>query len=115
MVLEPQPTSRSLWTKGISVGLPAIAAQINTTDHALVIGNMELHHPGNVLALCRLLEPGTQVQFLGPGVEYALPEGREVFLYAPIVEPRQQLEAREHVRTELVYEDAHATLWRVLR
>ena len=107
-----QPT---VWTKGISAGLPAIAARINAADRPLVIGTMEQHHPGNVLALCRLLEPGTQVQFLGPHVEYALPEGRDVFLYAPIVEPRLRMEAREHARAELVYEDAHASLWRVLR
>ena len=106
----------AVWTEGISVGLPAIAAKVNDADHALVIANMEQHHPGNVLALCRLLDPGTKVQFLGPGVEYALPDDdTAVFLYSPIVEPRRRLEAREHVRTELVYEDPHAALWRVTR
>lgn len=106
----------AVWTESISMGLPAIAARVNAADHALVIGTMEQHHPGNVLALCRLLEPGTEVQFLGPHVEYELPaDSTEVFLYSPILEPRQRLEARERVRTELVYEDAHAALWRVVR
>lgn len=108
----------AVWTKGISRGIPEVARQINQSAAPLVVGNMEQHNPGNLLALANLLGPGSRMQFLRAEMEggYVLPpQSGDVYLFSPIDEFRRGLEAREHVRTRLLYKDLHLTLWKVER
>ncbi len=106
----------SVWTKGISVALPTVADHINDAAHPLLIGNMEQYHPGNLLALSNRLEPHVQMQFLRPEMEamYVLPpDPGQVFLMSPTIQFREGLEAREHVKTRLVFQDIYMQLWAV--
>lgn len=103
----------AVWTKGVSVALPEIAAVINAADRPLVIGNRERHHPGNLHALANLLEDDTSMQLLWSGDEvgYALPEGfGAVFLYSPLPQFVTQLEA-EGRSAELKVHHLHAELY----
>jgi uncharacterized membrane protein len=101
------------WTKSISRGLPRIAEIVADAPAPLVVGNRERHHPGNLVALCALLPARARVQLLDHGAAWTAPEGYDVFLYSPIP---QQLEALPpDVRAERVYEDVHASLWRLSR
>lgn len=106
-------TTRPSWTKGISMSLPLIAESINRADRPLVVGNMERHHPGNLIALCHLLKPGTKLQFLDHGVRYNVPRDFDVFLFSPIPPFLDDLKSREHRSTTVLFEDLHASLHRV--
>jgi len=104
----------SVWTKGISYELPAVAKAINAAERPLLVGNMELYHPGNLHALSNLLKPGTRMVFLKPEMEesYELPaDPGSVFLMSPTIQFRKGLEARENVRTRRVLGDIYLELW----
>lgn len=105
------------WTKGISMQLPEVAALVNAADKPLVIGDFERHHPGNLLALSRLLKPETRMQFLAKHEpRYRLPPGiLNVFLYSPIPGFRESLrDARgRKVRVEKLIDGLYLDLWRV--
>jgi len=108
--LEP-----AVWTTGISRTLPVVAQTINDSERPLVVGNLEVHHPGNLLALCHQLKPGTKLQFLDHGIGYAtpyeVPEGfTDVFLYSPIP---PFLGEPFPVPSDKLYEDLHLSLYRV--
>ncbi len=106
----------AVWTKSISNDLPAVAEIINATPTPVVVGNMERHHPGNLLALCHLLKPGTKLQFLDHGVHYTVPtEFSDVFLFSPIQPFLEDLEARNPAKAEKLLEKRHLSLWRVER
>jgi uncharacterized membrane protein len=108
----------AVWTKGISYELPAVAKAINGSARPLVVGNMELYNPGNLMALSNLLPPRARMQFLKPEMEegYILPrDAGDVFLMSPTIQFRRGLEARERLRTRLVLEDIYLQLWAVDR
>lgn len=103
------------WSKGVSVGLPTIAAHIAAAPRPVVVGNMERHHPGNLLALCDRLPDDAIVQFVPPEVRWSPPPGdRPIFLFSPI--PPQLDEARAlGLKPVRLFEDVHASLWRIDR
>jgi hypothetical protein len=105
--------TRPSWTKGISLSLPHIAGIINRAEKPLVVGNMERHHPGNLIALCHLLKPGTKLQFLDHGVRYKVPPDFDVFLFSPIPPFLDDLEHREQRSAVMLFEDLHSSLYRV--
>ena len=101
-----------VWTKGISYNLPKVADMINQSQTALVVGNRERHHPGNLLALSYLLKDETKMQFLATEQEYELPQNFSgIFLYSPTDQFRKALEKNENVTTRLLMEDLHLQLW----
>jgi uncharacterized membrane protein len=100
----------SVWTKGVSASLPQVAALVNRAPQPLVVGNMERHHPGNLLALCWLLEPDARLQFLPPGAPYT-PQQGEVFLFSPIPPFLDDLRQRLQLSPRPLYEDLHLSLW----
>jgi uncharacterized membrane protein len=105
-----------VWTKGVSVGLPEIARQINTSTAPLVVANIEVHHPGNMLALANLLRDDATLQLLPVAVEntYALPESHgDVYLISPNPQFRARVEAQAPVQTRLLYHDLFLELWKV--
>lgn len=104
----------AVWVKGISANLPAVAELISHTAAPLVIGNEERFNPGNLLALVYRLAPSATVQGLKIHAEegYRLPaHPGAIFLFSPTGPFRERLEAREHVRTRLLFEDIHMQLW----
>ncbi|HVO29207.1 MAG TPA: glycosyltransferase family 39 protein [bacterium] len=104
------------WTKATSVSLPKVAEAINAEPHALLVGNLERHNPGNLMALAVLLRPGTKMQFLDVKMEehWVLPRDvGTVFLFSPIPEYRAAMEEREHVKTRLVLQDTFLDLWKI--
>ena len=106
----------SFWTKGISHELPRVANHINAAERPLLIGNMEQYHPGNLLALSNRLGPHVRMQFLRPEMEatYTLPPNPgQVFMMSPTIQFREGLEAREHVKTQLIFQDIYMQLWRI--
>ncbi len=107
---------RSLWTKGLSMRLVAVADHINASERPLVVGNLEQYNPGNMMALSLLLAPGTKVQILDASKEehYALPRGYgAVYLLNPIGVYREGLERREGVHCTLLEKDVFVELYRV--
>ncbi len=105
----------SVWTKGVSYSLPEVARIINASDRPLLVGGIEIHSPGNLLALSARLDPGTKMQFLRIEDEraYVLADhDGDIFLLGPNVLLRQRLEEREHVRFELLVEDLFLQLWK---
>lgn len=103
-----------VWTKGTSVSLPAVADAINTLPSPLVVGNLERHNPGNLMALSVRLKPGTHMQFLNTEAEerYVLPRTfPSVFLFTPITEYRIAMEKREDVNSTLLVRDTFLELW----
>lgn len=106
------------WTKGTSVRLPQVAALINRSRSPLVVGNMEAHHPGDLLALSNLLDPGASMQFLRYEMEaeYVLPPGfRDVYLYGPLPSLLARIEEREGARLTLLHQDQYRQIWRAER
>ncbi len=106
----------AVWTKGTSSGLPRVAELVNAEPSPLVIGDNELHHPGNLLALSNLLGPTARMQFLTIEMEdaYVLPEGPGgVFLFSPIPPFRDRLDALPGIRVTKVYEDLYVQLWQI--
>ena len=106
----------TVWTKGVSANLPRVAELINPHPGALVVGNRERHHPGNLLSLSTILDPGIQMQFLAIDAEasYVLPRHFEdVVLFSPTLPFRERFERHENVRCHLLYEDLYMDLWKV--
>lgn len=106
----------AVWTKATSFSLPKVADAVNAAPRPLLVGNLERHNPGNLMALAVLLKPGTKMQFLDTAAEerYVLPrEPGTVFLFTPITEYREAMEKREHVHSTLVVQDTFLDLWRV--
>jgi hypothetical protein len=104
------------WTKGVSVSLPAVAAEVNAAEAPLVFGNEERHHPGNLLALSLLLRPDARMRFLRFGVDPRLgPEDRAVFLFSPTPQFRELVETETGGRCRLLVKDVHLELWRLER
>lgn len=103
------------WSKGVSVDLPEIAALVDVAPRPLVIGSGERHHPGNLLALSRLLDEDTELMIVPPGASLSLPAGdfAAVFLFSPIPPYLEDLRLREGREAEVLYESVHASLWRV--
>ena len=103
------------WAKGVSQSLPEVARVLNAAERPLLVGGIEIHTPGNLLALSTRLDPGTKMQFLRIEDEraYALPtHDGELYFMGPNVLLRQRLEEREGVRFELLVEDLFLQLWR---
>jgi hypothetical protein len=104
----------SSWIKGVSRSLPEAAGLINEAEQPVVVGNMEQHHPGNLLALARLVKPETKLQFLTPeqvnSGQYQLPEG-DVFLFGPIPQFIETVAAQAKVK--LLLEDPYLSLYRI--
>lgn len=103
-----------VWTKATSVLLPQVAERINAEPRALLVGNRERHSAGNLMALCRLLKPGTQLQWLDAPKEKAWVMPKDVgtiFLFNPIPDYRMAMEQREQVKTRLLLEDHFTQLW----
>ncbi len=106
----------AVWTKATSVSLPQVAAAVNRTPNALIVGNFERHNPGNLMALSTLLRPGTKMQFLDVKKEerWALPRNfSAVYLLSPIPDYMQAMEQREGVRAEKLVEDHFLDLWEI--
>ena len=105
------------WIKGTSLNLPTVAGIVNASPApTLLVGNLERHNPGNLMALSILLKPGTKMQFLNTRAEetYVLPrEFPSVFLYTPITEYRQAMEQRENVHSTELLRDTFLDLWKV--
>lgn len=98
----------AVWTKATSVNLPRVAEEINRAQSALLVGNLERHNPGNLMALSILLKPGTKMQFIDVVMEehYQLPrQYGTVFLFGSIGDYRHRMEEREHVSSRLLVED----------
>ena len=109
-------TKEVVWTKGTSLGLPAIARLINTSPKPLVVSDHEVHHPGNMMALSTLLRPSTKMQFLTHDLRsvYALPEhSGDVFLISPIPQFRDKIERTNSLTARLIYEDIYLQLWKL--
>jgi len=109
-----QPT---VWTKGTSVGLPAIAALVNAQPTPLVVGGMESHSPGSLMALANLLRDDAHMQLRTIEEEEAwrLPADKAIFLLNPIPPYREAMERRDGVTTRRVYHDLFLELWVVER
>ncbi len=106
----------AVWTKATSVLLPEVAATINSAPAPLLVGNLERHNPGNLMALSILLKPGTKMQFLPVKKEehWVLPrQFGSVFLFSPIPDYRENMEVREHVRTRMLLADHFLELWQI--
>ncbi len=106
----------AVWTKATSVSLPQVAAAVNRTENALIVGNFERHNPGNLMALSTLLRPGTKMQFLDVKKEerWVLPRNfSAVYLLSPIPDYMQAMERREGVRAEKLVEDHFLDLWEI--
>ena len=106
----------AVWTKATSFHLPEVADIVNAASEPLVVGNMERHNPGNLMALSARLKPGTKMQFLDTKAEehYVLPrQFGTVFLYSPIGDYRKAMEQREGVTSEILIEDHFLDLWRI--
>ncbi|MBT3221791.1 MAG: hypothetical protein HN348_22155, partial [Proteobacteria bacterium] len=103
----------AVWTMGTSYSLPKVARIINQSPAPLVIGNNELHHPGNLMALSNMLDQDAKMQFLTIEMEadYELPRHPDIYLYSPIPPFRDQLRDREGVNVRLLHEDLHLSLW----
>lgn len=102
-----------VWTKATSVSLPKVAEAINAAPAALLVGNLERHNPGNLMALASLLKPGTKMQFIDVIMEekYVLPRNHgTVFLFGSIGDYRHRMEARENVSSRLLVEDTFLDL-----
>ncbi len=103
------------WAKGVSYSLPEVARVLNAADRPLLVGGIEIHSPGNLLALSTRLDDGTKMQFLRIADEraYELAEhDGEIFFMGPNVLLRARLEEREQVRFELLVEDLFLQLWK---
>ncbi|PHY05528.1 MAG: hypothetical protein CK528_14275 [Alcaligenaceae bacterium] len=104
------------WTKSLSISLPEVARVINQSEHPLVVGNQERHHPGNLFALANMLRPETKMQFVPIALEasWFLPAHQAaVYLYSPTEQFRRAFEKNNHVTTKLVVEDLFLQLWKV--
>jgi uncharacterized membrane protein len=103
----------SVWTKATSVSLPKVAEAINAAPSALLVGNLERHNPGNLMALSILLKPGTKMQFIDVLMEehYVLPRNYgTVFMFGSIGDYRKRMEARENASSRLLVEDTFLDL-----
>ena len=103
------------WAKGVSQSLPEVARVLNASDRPLLVGGIEIHSPGNLLALSTRLDPGTKMQLLRIADEraYTLADhDGDIFFMGPNVLLRARLEEREQVRFELLVEDLFLQLWR---
>ena len=103
------------WAKGVSQSLPEVADVLNAAERPLLVGGIEIHSPGNLLALSTRLAAGTKMQFLRIADEraYVLADhDGEIYFMGPNVLLRQRLEEREQVRFELVVEDLFLQLWK---
>jgi uncharacterized membrane protein len=109
-------TKEVVWTKGTSLGLPAIARLINASPQPLVVSDFEVHHPGNMMALSTLLRPSTKMQFLTHDLRsvYTLPEhSGDIFLVSPIPPFRDEIETTTSLTARLIYEDIYLQLWKL--
>ena len=105
---------RAPWTKGTSVLLPEIAERIEWEQHPLILGDIERHHPGDLLARARLVPPRTRFQLLTIEAEasYALPsDPGTVLLFSPNPLFRAYLERRTGRRCSKLLGDLHNELW----
>ncbi len=103
------------WAKGVSYSLPEVARVLNASDRPLLVGGIEIHSPGNLLALSTRLDSGTKMQFLRIADEraYELAEhDGDIFFMGPNVLLRARLEELEQVRFELLVEDLFLQLWK---
>lgn len=103
------------WAKGVSYSLPEVARVLNAAERPLLVGGIEAHSPGNLLALTTRLKPGTQMQFLRIADEraYELAEhDGPIYFMGPNVLLRMRLEEREQVQFELLVEDLFLQLWK---
>lgn len=106
----------AVWTKGVSTSFPEVARIINASPTPLIVGGIERHSPGNLLALSAILAPQVRMQLLTIELEraYTLPEGiDDIFVMGPMEPLRLRLEAREHVELRLLVEDLFVQLWKV--
>lgn len=106
----------AVWTKSTSILLPRVAEHVNAEPQSLVMGSLERHNPGNMMALSILLKPGTKMQFLRAEREetWILPRDQgTVFLLCPINVYREALARREGVTPELLLEDTSLDLWKI--
>lgn len=107
-----------VWTKGISVALPAAAAAIGETPAPLVLGSREQHHPGNLLALSAELPPGAHLVFLPLGRdEYQVPAVAHDALFVLGATPQMRAAIARDQGGELVpvVDTLHLKLWRLER
>ncbi len=103
------------WTKGINVHLDQVAQPINRSNAPLLVGNQTGYNPGTLFALSYRLKPGVKLQLLATEEGYKLPPGfSDIYLLDPSASLRQNLENQQQVKLELVFEDFHLHLWRVV-
>lgn len=104
------------WTKSISRRLPEVAAIVQAHPGALVVGDHERHHPGNLLTLSGMVPDDTKMQLLGTVEDYVLAEHTgPIFLFSPSPRFRDELEASAGVQLQPLVQDLHLSLWRVTR
>ena len=106
----------AVWTKGVSMSLPAVSAAIDGSPSPLIIGDNERTHPGNLMALAARLPADAHMQFLTieMGDSYRIPPGHEsVFIFGSIPQFRERLQQVENVDVTLVVEDLHVQFWKV--
>ncbi len=106
----------TVWSQSISEQVPEAARRIAESSAPLVVGNRELHYPGNLLALALLLDPAAKLQFAPLEGEYRLPDHPgDIYLFCPNAPFRERLRAREGVTTVLLLDHLHLQLWAVRR
>ncbi|MCA9516492.1 MAG: glycosyltransferase family 39 protein [Myxococcales bacterium] len=119
------------WTRGLSTGLPAVAAAVRAEPRPVVVGDRERHHPGNLMALATMVPPETPFVLLDHPVRDALvarlgaadagawplvagvAPDRAVFLYSPVPQLREAMEHAAGRAMTLVYEDLFVQCWRL--
>ncbi|HEY9825344.1 MAG TPA: hypothetical protein V6D19_07845 [Stenomitos sp.] len=108
------------WPKGINYNLPTVARLINQAERPLLVSHSFGINFGTLLALSHRLEPDTQLQLVNG---WAAPETIEaptlpshtqpIFLLNPNDLFRHQIEAQQHQKATLVFQDTHLFLWKL--
>lgn len=118
------------WTRGLSAGLPAVAAALGSEAQPIVVGDRERHHPGNLMALATMVPPETPFVLLDHPVRDALvarlraeeppqwplaglPPDRTIYLYSPVPQLREAMEQASGRPMTPIYEDLFVQCWRL--
>jgi len=100
------------WNKGISRALPRVAAALEGHADALLIASREQHHPGNLLALSRLIDPNTAVLFAPFTPPMEIPDApRPIYLFSVNPLLREFVEQRTGLHARRLVHDLYAELW----
>lgn len=109
------------WIKPVNYNLSAVVRVVDASPKPLVVASSEGINFGSIFALGHLVEPKTTFLLLDsqqmPETLDAptIPEGfSDVFLLNPVDPFRQKIEQQETTEAELVFNDFHLFLWKLV-